>query len=130
MTDHFLYNRNIPIKLGYFKELHIEDGLIHKEDGPALVLIDGTEYWFKNDVLHREDGPAIVNPLGNEEFWYKNNKLHREDGPAIVDEYEEEYIENGIWIKTRIRATGEWYYPTPPTPKKETWLSKLLSFKF
>ena len=60
-----------------------KNGLRHREDGPAIIDSDGTEYWCVNDNFHREDGPAIIDVNGNEE-WYLNGKLHREDGPAII----------------------------------------------
>jgi hypothetical protein len=39
--------------------------------------------WMKNGLLHREDGPAVINSEGDQE-WYINGKRHREDGPAII----------------------------------------------
>lgn len=38
--------------------------------------------WYKEGVLHRENGPAIEAGVGFE-AWYVNGKLHREDGPAV-----------------------------------------------
>ena len=45
------------------------------------VYKDRTE-WIQNGNLHREDGPAVEYANGNK-YWYQNGKLHREDGPAI-----------------------------------------------
>jgi len=42
---------------------------------------DCTE-WFLNGVLHRENGPALEWANGSK-FWYKEGKFHREDGPAL-----------------------------------------------
>lgn len=39
--------------------------------------------WFSNGVLHRENGPAVLYKQGYQEWW-RNGKLHREDGPAII----------------------------------------------
>lgn len=36
----------------------------HREDGPAVILPDGTEKWYQNGVLHREDGPASYDKKG------------------------------------------------------------------
>ena len=47
-----------------------------------IVGKDGTIKWYKNGLLHREDGPAIEWADGGKE-WYINDKLHREDGPAV-----------------------------------------------
>lgn len=62
------------------------DGLLHREDGPAIECADGRqEYWVKGRC-HREGGPAIeyINEYKESyKAWYKNGKLHREDGPAV-----------------------------------------------
>lgn len=44
---------------------------------------DGGEYWFVNGILHREDGPAVIR-FDGQQRWFYNNLLHRSDGPAIV----------------------------------------------
>lgn len=49
----------------------------------------GTKRWFKDGLLHREDGPA-VEWFNVDKWWYIDGKLHREDGPAI--EYYSGYI--------------------------------------
>ncbi len=56
---------------------------IHREDGPAVIRADGTQYWFKNGKCHRDDGPAVIYPDGTQ-CWLKNDKYHREDGPAVI----------------------------------------------
>jgi len=58
-----------------------QNGLLHREDGPAVEWIDGTKEWYRNGLLHREDGPASEWADGTKE-WYRNGWLHREDGPA------------------------------------------------
>lgn len=35
------------------------EGLLHCDDGPALVTRDGDKYWYQNGLLHRTDGPAV-----------------------------------------------------------------------
>jgi len=57
--------------------------IIHREDGPALIKADGTQYWYKNGNRHREDGPAIIRADGSQR-WYINGNLHREDGPVCI----------------------------------------------
>ena len=42
----------------------------------------GNKRWYLNGILHREDGPAVERANGAK-FWYLNGKLHREDGPAV-----------------------------------------------
>jgi hypothetical protein len=62
------------------------NGLVHRDDGPAVVWADGTiEEWFFHGHRHREDGPAITRKDGYESWW-KNGKIHRDDGgPSITD---------------------------------------------
>jgi len=60
------------------------NGLLNREDGPAMISSNGTEQWFIKDKLHREgDEPAVIFKNGNK-AWYKNGLLHREDNPAII----------------------------------------------
>lgn len=55
---------------------------LHRLDGPAVIMPDGTTKWFRNGKCHREDGPAIETPTGYY-GWYYNGVLHREDGPSV-----------------------------------------------
>jgi len=52
---------------------------LHREDGPAVELADGTKYWRLNSKIHREDGPAIEYPDGTK-YWCLNGKLLTEEG--------------------------------------------------
>ena len=49
------------------------DGLIHREDGPALIRAIGTQNWYKYGKIHREDGPAVIF-TDNTKWWYINGK--------------------------------------------------------
>lgn len=62
---------------------YTEDGILHREDGPALITTDGAQFWYKHGERHREDGPAIIMSNGTQEWWV-NGHCHREDGPAII----------------------------------------------
>jgi hypothetical protein len=53
-------------------------------DGAQIIKRDGNTYYYLNGLLHREDGPALQYKCGYKE-WYINGKYHREDGPAIED---------------------------------------------
>jgi hypothetical protein len=49
-----------------------------------IIEDDGTtKYWKLNGLLQRDDGPAIV---GNDGYkvWYIKGKRHRTDGPAAI----------------------------------------------
>lgn len=69
----------------------LQDEVLHRLDGPAVVRPDGREEWYRNGNLHRDDGPAMV--IGGNEFWYRHGRLHRWDGPAVV----------------RVDGTSEWW---------------------
>jgi hypothetical protein len=58
------------------------NGKRHREDGPAVEYSNGDKEWYINGEIHREDGPAVEYPSGYKE-WYINGKRHREDGPAV-----------------------------------------------
>lgn len=51
-----------------------QNGLYHREDGPAIECFNGTKYWIINGKSHREDGPAIVYASGGKS-WYLNDEL-------------------------------------------------------
>ena len=50
-----------------------KDGLLHREDGPAIEFPDGCKYWIVNGAYHREDGPAIEFSNG-ERYYYLNGQ--------------------------------------------------------
>ena len=64
------------------KEWRNVDGVLHREDGPAIILSSGSTLYYRDGKLHRLDGPAVELANGSKS-WYLNGKLHREDGPAI-----------------------------------------------
>ena len=77
-----------------------EDGMLHNEDGPAIVFDDGIRMWYRHGKLHREDGPAIEGLRGMEEWWL-DDKRHRDDGPAITwNPDDKEWWKNGELIKS------------------------------
>jgi len=58
-------------------------GQVHRDDGPAIITIDGDTLWVRSGKLHRDDGPAAITADGTA-LWYRHGKLHRTDGPAII----------------------------------------------
>ena len=78
-------------------EYHIVDGLLHREDGPALITYSAS-YWFINGRLHREgDEPAMVFSDQILMSWWKNGKRHRIDTPAVVHGgLDDEWWVNGV----------------------------------
>jgi hypothetical protein len=73
----------------------MKNGFILKEDG--------TKCWYVNGILHREDGPAVEWPSGTK-CWYVNGRLHRLDGPAI--EFASGYKE--YWINNVRYSQSDW----------------------
>lgn len=63
----------------YLDELY---GYLHNEDGPAIILKNGMEWWIKKGRLHKENGEAIDRPEKKEkifnEYWI-NGKIANED---------------------------------------------------
>ncbi len=58
----------------------------HREDGPAIELVNGARMWYRYGKLHREDGPAYVIP-GKYETWCRYGRTHRDgDLPATIHE--------------------------------------------
>lgn len=66
-------------KNGWMEELgniyHYIDGIIHNDNGPALILSCGIMAWYKNDLHHREDGPSIINEAMGIMCWHYEGKL-------------------------------------------------------
>lgn len=64
-------------------KVHFRNGMIHCDDGPAIVCDDGSKAWFSNGLIHNFMKPAIKWGNGDYEFWYEG-KRHRLCGPAVV----------------------------------------------
>ena len=56
--------------------------ILHRLDGPAVVVPGGYNVWYVDGKRHRLDGPAIEHADGYKS-WFVNNKQHRLDGPAF-----------------------------------------------
>lgn len=81
--------------------IHIVNGKIHSEKGPAKVSCSGEKKeWFVNNRIHRTDGPAIEWPNGDKQ-WFVGGKLHRTDGPA--SEYNDGSSE--WWLHGKLHRT-------------------------
>ena len=44
-------------------------GVLHREEGPAIIWPNGTKLWYQNGSLHRTDGPAVEWSDGGREWW-------------------------------------------------------------
>ena len=54
-------------------------GRLHRIDGPAVELANGSKAWWLNDKLHREDGPAIEWANGTNEWWLHGKQYTEEE---------------------------------------------------
>ena len=78
------------------------DNKYHRDNGqPAVVYIDDgktvREEWWFNGERHRANGPAVTTKFG-EEQWYWKGQFHRDDGPAITN-----YEGVKCWYKHGVR---------------------------
>lgn len=78
-------------------------GKIHREDGPAIELADGSKKWFCDGKPHREDGPAVERADGSKEYWLDGefldggaSELARRRPPALL-----RVIEKARGMKTK-----------------------------
>ena len=60
-------------KNGY--EWRLEDGKLHREDGPAVEDDSGYTAWCLNGRLHKEDGPALRDAMGDFVFYIDGHRL-------------------------------------------------------
>ena len=56
---------------------------INKLRAPSItVLPNGWTVHMANGLIHREGGPAVISE--NHKEWYQNSKRHNPDGPAVL----------------------------------------------
>lgn len=48
------------------------NGVLHNENGPAVIHSDGYQAWYLNGLRHRDGGPAVVYPEMKLEAYYIN----------------------------------------------------------
>jgi len=50
----------------------------YKEGSGIVRAADGRKEWWKDGVLHREDGPAVVWADGTQEWWVNGKGIRYE----------------------------------------------------
>lgn len=70
-------NRTIICKL---------NGVLHREDGPAVEYVNGEKQWYINGLLHRINGPAIIFKDGSMQYWIDGNRQHWLERPLLWDD--------------------------------------------
>lgn len=56
----------------------------HREDGPAIIDIDGTRMWYIYGLLHREDGPAVIYSDGKCRYFLNGTQLSYQEYIKIL----------------------------------------------
>lgn len=51
------------------------DGLVHRDDGPAVTYSNGGEIWYQHGKLHRDGGPAVTYSNGSESWWHHGKEV-------------------------------------------------------
>ena len=65
-----MFKTVIKDNIYYYKDKEMK--ILHREDGMAVELADGTKYWYLNGIRHRIDGPAVEWADGYK-AWYLND---------------------------------------------------------
>lgn len=85
------------------------DNVVHRTDGPAVTLTDGSEYWYKNGERHRDnDLPAILAADGSQQ-WYRDGNLHRDAAPTIITTTEQKCYHKGA-LHHIDQNYQEWFF--------------------
>lgn len=103
--DEFLNLQDEEVHGMYITEVgtfYYVNGKRHREDGPAIEIINGDKRWYFNDLKHREDGPAVELNHGYK-AWFFKGKLHRLNGPAVLSNDRVEY-----WINDEEYSKKEY----------------------
>lgn len=80
-----LYSASKRYKRVKYQDIHYcnNDGKLHRIFGPAYISKNyDLEIWYKEGIIHREDGPAIT--FRKNEYWVLNGEFHRIGGPAVT----------------------------------------------
>lgn len=55
------------------------NGLLDRNDGPAIEFANGDKYWFSNGRIHKDDGPAFISSTGVKEYWIRGKRALGEE---------------------------------------------------
>ena len=92
---------------------------LHREDGPARILVDGTEEHYRDGLLHSyDDQPAVVSSTGERE-WRHDGLPHRDgDQPArILADGSQFYLRHG-----QLHRDGDQPAVVAPSGRTEYWV--------
>jgi len=100
--------KNSPAVISNEVEGWWENGLPHKDGGPAIKYKNGGYEYWRNGLLDNGSGSAVYRKIDDDgiettEYWAKG-KLHRVGGPAIIindnGEITERYYVDGVRFNT------------------------------
>ncbi len=59
----------------FWRQEWYKDGLLHREDGPAVIYNNGCIAYYQGGILHRTDGPAVIDLSGSQnKVWALNGE--------------------------------------------------------
>lgn len=85
------WRETLSLKQG--SRIWCDDGIIHRDGGPAIESGSYREFWCQGR-RHRDNGPAF---FGLEERWYHHGLIHRADGPA-TREFDSSVKHYCVWV--------------------------------
>jgi len=98
---------------------YLKNSVLHREDGPARTLVDGTEEYYRAGLLHSYgDQPAVVSSTGDQE-WRRDGLPHRDgDNPArLLADGSQFYLRHG-----QLHRDGDKPAIVAPTGRTEFWV--------
>lgn len=78
------------------------NGEVHRDNGPAIVLSNGDTYYYKNGEIHRDYAPAVI--TRDYACYWQNGEKHRDGGPA-----EFHWVKYGGTSYAKNITTKVWY---------------------
>jgi hypothetical protein len=94
------------VKVDHVSTRWFLNGVLHREDGPAIEEGDGTKYWYLNGKLHREDGPAIEYANGIKRWFLNNEELTLEQFNTRTKAKELTVVEIEQLLGYKIKVIG------------------------
>lgn len=105
-----------------------QDGLLHREDGPALIVtgfmgkVDAHE-WYRHGALHRDGGPARITywPSGDIQTteWHEGGRLHRAGAPAVMNHQRDGTVTSSTWYFDGVEVPPGYEPPPPASPEAD-----------
>ena len=63
------------IMIGGIAIKYYKNGLLHREDGPAIQWLEGSKEYYMYGKLHRIGGPAYESAMGYKEWWVNGRRI-------------------------------------------------------